>query len=136
MQSTVSGETCGISFAIPVPSFLGKLNSMCVACLLSMNANWLLLEFFKNILCGRAEDVVNLVDLVKFIVPGEERKESQHFEEDAPDPPIVHFMIVVAVSQQTFGRSVPPCGNVLCKGRLRVDAATRAEVGQLNTIIF
>jgi len=31
ITSVQSGETFGISFAIPVPSFLGKLNSMCVA---------------------------------------------------------------------------------------------------------
>jgi len=36
----MSDYTCGISFAIPVPSFFGKLNSMCDACLKKIKLGW------------------------------------------------------------------------------------------------
>ena len=40
---------------------------------------------------------MNLVDLVEFIVSGEEGEQRNHFEEDATYAPEVHFVTVVAV---------------------------------------
>ena len=40
---------------------------------------------------------MNFVHLIEFIVAWEERKESEHFEVDAPHSPVVHLVVIVAV---------------------------------------
>ena len=45
-------------------------------------------------------------------------------------------MIVVAVSEEALGWSVPSGRDVLCEGRLGVDSATGPEVSQFDLIVF
>ncbi len=45
-----------------------------------------------------AEDIVDFVDLIFFVVTREEREETEHLEEDAANPPYVHLVVVVPVS--------------------------------------
>ena len=45
--------------------------------------------------------------MVEFVVAGEERKKSEDFKEDATHAPMIHLVIVVAISEQTLGRTVP-----------------------------
>ena len=40
---------------------------------------------------------MDFVHLVKFIVSGKEGEQSENFEVDATDTPVVHLMIVVTV---------------------------------------
>ena len=84
----------------------------------------------------RSQDIVDFMNLVKFVISWEERKQSQYFEVYAAHAPVVHFVIVVSVCQQTLRRPVPPRADVLGEGRLAVDAATRAEVGKLYLVVF
>jgi hypothetical protein len=67
---------------------------------------------------------VDLVHLIQFIVTWEQGEEREDFKIDAADSPIVHLMIVIAISEQTLRRSVPPCADILCERRLRVDTPT------------
>lgn len=75
-----------------------------------------------------AQDVVDLLDLVHFIIAWEEWEQRQYLEEDAAHSPVVHLVIVVSISHQALGWSVPPCTDVFSKRRLRVDAPARAEI--------
>ena len=96
----------------------------------------LLLEFGEEFFGGRTQYIMDLMNLIEFVVAWEERKEGKNFKKDAPDPPMVHLVIVIAVSQQTFGWSIPPCRNVLGEWRLRINASTRTKISQLNLIVF
>ncbi len=95
-----------------------------------------LFEFIKQFLTWSAKYIVDFVNLVQFVVAREEGEQRKNFEKHAADAPIVHFVVVVAVSHQALGRAVPARGDVLGEGRLRVDAAAGAEVGELNLVFF
>ena len=93
-----------------------------------------------------AKDVVYLVHLVKLIISREDREQREHFEKHTADPPDVHFVPVVAVCQEALGSAIPACRDVFLqtrvrlrnaysKRRLRVHAATAAEVGELDGIV-
>ena len=71
---------------------------------------------------------MNFVDLVELVVAGEEREEGKYFEKDAAHAPDVHLVPVVTVSQETFGRAIPPSGDVLGEGRLAVNASTTTQI--------
>lgn len=62
------------------------------------------------------------MDLIEFVVTRKQREQGQDFKVNAADSPVVHLMIVVAISQEALRRSVPPRADILCKWRLRVDA--------------
>ena len=94
------------------------------------------LELFKQFWCWSAKYVVNFVNLVKLIVAWKERKECQYFKVDASNAPIVHLVIVVAISEQALGRPVPPRRDVLRERWLRVDTPARAKVCQLHLIVL
>jgi len=79
---------------------------------------------------------MNFVDLVHFVVSREERKQGQNFKKYTPHSPVIHFVIVVAVSKKTLGGTVPSCRNVLCEWWLGVNPSTGTEVSQLNLVIF
>ena len=64
-------------------------------------------EVLQDPLGRRAEDIVDFVDLVKFIFAWEQREQRRDLEEDTADPPDVHFVVVVPVCQQALGGSVP-----------------------------
>ena len=44
-------------------------------------------------------------------------------------------MVIVPIGQQTFRRSIPPGGNILCIGLLGENSLTTAKIGQLDLII-
>ena len=87
-----------------------------------------LLKFFDELCRRRAEYIVNLMDLIKFVVAGEEREQRQNFEEDAADTPDVHFVAIVTVCHEAFWRSIPSGRNVFCQWRFTVEASTAAKV--------
>jgi len=45
-------------------------------------------------------------------------------------------MIIVTVCHQALRRPVPPCGDVLGKGRLGIDPSARSEISKLHLVIF
>jgi len=79
---------------------------------------------------------VDFLNLVHLVIAWKEGKEREHFEKYAAQSPVVHLVIVVAVSHEALGGPVPTRADVLSEGRLAVDAATRAEVGELDLVIF
>lgn len=79
---------------------------------------------------------MDLVNLVKLIVAWEQGEEGQDFEVDAADTPVVHLLVVVAVSEQALWGSVPPSGDVLREWGLGVDSTAGPEVSQLDHIVF
>jgi hypothetical protein len=95
----------------------------------------LLLKLVEDGLLWSAQDVVDFVDLVQLVVSRKDREQRNNFKEDAAYAPVVHFVIVVAVSHQTFRRAVPPRAYVLGKGRLRVHATTGPEIGKLHLVV-
>ena len=101
-----------------------------------INGDDLLLEFGKEFFSGRAQYIMDLMNLVELVVAGEEGKEGKNFEEYTANPPMVHLVIVIAVGEQTFWRSVPPRRNILGEGRLRIHAPTRTKISQLHLIVL
>ncbi len=65
-----------------------------------------------------------LVNLIELVVTRENRKEGQDLKVDATYPPVVHFVIVVAISQKALWWPVPPGADVLSERWLRVNSST------------
>jgi hypothetical protein len=68
------------------------------------------------------------MDLIKLIIPWKDWEQTEHLKEHAPYSPVIHFMIIVTVSEETFRRTIPSSGNVLSERRLRVDSSAGAKV--------
>ena len=94
-----------------------------------------LLELGQSLGRWRAEDVVDFCDLVELVGTGEQGVERQHLEEHAAHAPHVHLVVVKPVGEQTLGRAVPACRDVLGVWLLRVDAAATAEIGELELVV-
>ena len=56
------------------------------------------LKLLEQFCRRRAQNVVDFVDLIEFVVAWKQRKERDHFEVDATDSPVVHLVIVIPVS--------------------------------------
>ena len=95
-----------------------------------------LLKVVKQRFVWGAQDIMDLGHLVHLVITWEQRKEGYDFEEDAANTPEVHFVAIVAVSEEALRCSIPPGGDVLCEGRLRVDASAGTEVGQLDAVVL
>ena len=67
---------------------------------------------------------MDLVDLIKLVIPREEREQGQDFKIDAAHAPVVHLVVVIAVSEQTLGWPIPPRADVFRERWLRVYPAT------------
>ena len=57
----------------------------------------ILFEVLKQLLIRCSHDVMNLVDLVKFVVSREEWKQREDLKEDAASSPNIHFVPIVTV---------------------------------------
>ena len=79
---------------------------------------------------------MNFVYLVKLVVSWEKWEQREYFKVNAAHSPVVHFVIIVAVGEQTLGRAVPTRADILREWRLGVDAATRSEISQLNLVLL
>lgn len=79
---------------------------------------------------------MDLVDLIKLVIPRKEREQGEDFEVDATDSPIVHLVVVVTVCEEAFGRPVPACADVLSERRLGVNSAAGTKVSQFHLIFF
>ena len=89
---------------------------------------------FEHLLVRSSEDVMNFVSLVELVVAREQRVQGYDFEHHTPHSPNVHFPVVVAVGEETFRCSIPPCRNVFGVRVLRVNSFTTPEISQLNVI--
>ena len=85
-------------------------------------------EFVQQSLVWRTQDVMDFVNLVHFVVAGEQREQSQHLEVDTAHAPVVHLVVVIPISHQTLRRAVPTRRDVLREGRLRVNAPATTKV--------
>jgi hypothetical protein len=78
---------------------------------------------------------MNFVNLVKFIVTREQRKERDDFKHDTSNSPEVHLVPVVAISKQALRRTVPPGANVFSVRLFGVNSTTRTKVSQLDLVL-
>lgn len=95
-----------------------------------------LLKLLQKRIIWCSEYVVYFMNLIKFVVAREQRKQRQHFEKYTTHSPVVHFVIIISICKQTLGRSIPTSGYVFGERRLRVYSSTRSEVGKFDLIIF
>ena len=65
------------------------------------------------VLVRRPKNAVDLVYLIQFIAPREQRLCRQELKEHASNAPYVHFVGIATFSQQAFWRPVPPGRDVL-----------------------
>ncbi len=91
-------------------------------------------EPVEDFLLGGAEDVVDPMDLVEFVLAREEGLFGDEFEEDAAEAPDVHFFVVVAVSHEALGGAVPAGGDVVGVGGGGVFALAGAEVCEFDEV--
>ena len=94
------------------------------------------MEFVQNVLRWGAKYVMDLIYLIELVISWEKRKECSHLKEDTASSPIVHFVIIIAISQETFWWTIPSRRDILCKWWLGVDSSTRPEISQLNLVIL
>mmetsp|Transcript_28098 Transcript_28098/g.69182 ORF Transcript_28098/g.69182 Transcript_28098/m.69182 type:complete len:286 (-) Transcript_28098:170-1027(-) len=94
-----------------------------------------LLHLRQQVRRWRADDVVDLLDLVQLIGARKQWEQADDLEKHAPHTPHIHLIVVVAVRQQALGRAVPPRGDVLRVGLLAVDAAATPKVCQLQAVV-
>lgn len=76
------------------------------------------LKLCKQNIVRSPQYVMYFVNLIKFIVAWEERKQRKYFEKDTAHAPVVHLMVIVAICEQAFWRTIPPGGYIFCKWRL------------------
>ena len=81
------------------------------------------------------QDVMDLVNLIQLIFAWEQWEERQNLKKDTANTPDVHFIIVVAFGQETFGWTVPSGRNVFCMP-LAFHAFAGSEIDELNFLIF
>jgi hypothetical protein len=74
------------------------------------------------------------MDLIKFILAWEQRLFGDEFEEHTAETPNVHLLIIIAVSHEALGSTIPPGGDVVSIGRGRVFALAGAKVSQLDEV--
>lgn len=65
---------------------------------IELHVGCVLLELSEQVFIWSANDVVNFVHLVQFIVAWEKREQRNYLEQHAADAPNVHFVPVIAVS--------------------------------------
>lgn len=67
------------------------------------------LELVEELFIWSSDNVMNFVYLVKLISSWEKRSQRQYFKEYTSNSPVVHLVIIVAICQQAFRWSIPPC---------------------------
>ncbi len=95
---------------------------------IELHVRCVFLKTLEQTLVGCSQNVVDFVNLIKFVCTREEREERKDLEEHAANTPYVHFITVVTIGQQALGSSVPPGRNVLGKRRLGVDPPAGAKI--------
>lgn len=76
---------------------------------------------------------MDFMDLVKFIVPREEREKREHFKKYTASSPNIHFVAIITIGKQAFRGSVPTGRDVFSEGRFTVNAAATAEICKFNS---
>lgn len=76
------------------------------------------------------------VHLVQLIRSREYGIKGRNLEHDTPSTPDIHLVVVVAISHQALGRTVPSSRDVLGVWMLRVHALTRTQVSQLQVVVL
>ena len=55
------------------------------------------LKVIEQRFVGTAQDIVDFMNLIDFVVTGEQRKQRDDFEQDAANTPEVHLVTIVAI---------------------------------------
>lgn len=99
-----------------------------------LHVRGLALEPVQQFLAGRAEDVVDAVDLVELVLAGEEGFLGDELEQHAAEAPDIHLLVIVAIGHEALRRPVPPGRDVVGIGRGRVLALAGAQIRQLDEV--
>ena len=70
-------------------------------------------ESLQDSFMGCSENVVYFMNLIELVLAWEQWEETQDFEENAAHSPDVHFVVVVALGEETLRGSVPSGGDIL-----------------------
>ena len=76
---------------------------------------------------------MNFIELIQFILPWKEWLKSLQLVEDAADSPIIHFVVVIAIRQQTLWWTVPNRTNVFGEW-LFSELLARTEVSHFHCV--
>jgi hypothetical protein len=76
------------------------------------------------------------MNLIQLIVPWEQREKGQNLKEYTSNAPVVHLVVIVAICEEAFRRSVPSSRYIFCERWLGVDTSTRTEICELDLVIF
>ena len=105
-------------------------------CKFEILVKYLLLKLFEKRIRRGTQYVMNFMYLIKLIITGEKRTKCKYFKEDATNTPVVHFMIIISISQKAFRRPIPSSRDVLGKWWLRINSSAWAKVSKFDKIIF
>lgn len=73
-------------------------------------------EAVDKFLFGSSEYIIDAMYLIEFVLAWEERLLGDEFEENASESPDVHLFVIVAVSHEALGSSIPPGGDIVRVG--------------------
>lgn len=79
-------------------------------------------EPVQNGLWRSPQNIVDFMNLIELVLSRKQRILGNDLVEDAPVPPNVHLVVVVAVCHEAFRGSVPSGGDVLCVGTLMINS--------------
>ena len=91
-------------------------------------------EEIEDLLAGSTNDVVNLVDLIEFVITWEQWAKRQDLVHDAADAPDVHFVAVVAVCQEALRSPVPTRGDVFGQRLILVQPPTTSQIRKFDRL--
>lgn len=94
----------------------------------------ILLKIVKQCFIWRSEYIVDFMYLVYFIISGEQRKQRNNLKENTAHTPEIHFVTIVAVSQKTLRRPIPPRRNILSVWLLGVNSSAGPKVSKFDVV--
>lgn len=77
---------------------------------------------------------MNAIDLVKFVLSGEEGFFGDELEENATKAPNIHFLIIIAIGHEALGSPVPACGDVVGVGGRAVFSLAGTQIRQFYAV--
>ena len=84
----------------------------------------------------RAKNSASFINLVSFVVTGEERSHQIELCHDGSHGENVNWRVVSRTSEEDLGRAIPSCAHVIGERRTRSDLTCKAKVSDLNSITF
>lgn len=90
----------------------------------------------KNLWFGRSNNIMNSIDLIKFIFSRKQWFLCDKLEQNTPETPDVHFFIIVPISHEAFRSTIPPCGDIVSKRCRTVLTFAWTQISKFYYIAF